>query len=172
MDEPPSNVDLVRRAQDGDVPAVGTPYYRALRPVWGGGGDAGPGGAEDVTHDAFLRAYRNLGTLRDPARFSGWLVGIARLIVRERRRARRFEPLTDDLTKPAEHGTEDAAELLHLVARLPEEERLAIRFYFLNERSIAETAAILERSRSGTYAILQRAKCRLALWLRECGVSR
>jgi DNA-directed RNA polymerase specialized sigma24 family protein len=59
-----------------------------------------------------------------------------------------------------------------MVARLPDEERLAIRFFFLNERSIDETARLLERSRSGTYAVLQRAKARLAGWLLQCGVSR
>ena len=53
-----------------------------------------------------------------------------------------------------------------------EEERLAVRFFFLNERSIEETASLLNRSRSGTYAVLQRAKLRLARWLEECGVSR
>jgi DNA-directed RNA polymerase specialized sigma24 family protein len=61
---------------------------------------------------------------------------------------------------------------LRVVARLPEEERLAVRFFFLNERSIEETASLLNRSRSGTYAVLHRAKVRLARWLEECGVSR
>jgi DNA-directed RNA polymerase specialized sigma24 family protein len=68
--------------------------------------------------------------------------------------------------------SDDAEELLRLVARLPEEERLAVRFFFLNERSLEETARLLNRSRSGTYAVLQRAKARLARWLQECGVSR
>ena len=29
--------------------------------------------AEEITQDTFLKAYEKLGTLRDPARFSGWL---------------------------------------------------------------------------------------------------
>jgi DNA-directed RNA polymerase specialized sigma24 family protein len=69
-------------------------------------------------------------------------------------------------------ASDDAEELLRLVARLPEEERLAVRFFFLNERSIEETARLLNRSRSGTYVILQRAKVKLARWLEECGVTR
>jgi RNA polymerase sigma-70 factor, ECF subfamily len=116
-----------------------------------------------------------LQTLRDPARFAPWLVGIARFVVSERRRARRFDPLPEHIPAPTLTDIEthdDARELRRLVARLPEEERLAVRFFFLNERSIEETSRLLNRSRSGTYAVLQRAKTRLAQWLQECGVSR
>ncbi|MDR3619944.1 MAG: sigma-70 family RNA polymerase sigma factor [Paludisphaera borealis] len=175
MTEQPNDEELVRRARGGDVQAFGVLYDRTVRLVRAVAADAGPNLAEDVTHDAFLRAYRNLPSLRDPAKFSVWLIGIARMIVRERKRARRFEPLSVDTPQAftnAEKIDDDTEELLLLVARLPEEERLAIRLYFLNERSIDETSKLLDRSKSGTYAVLQRAKARLAAWLRECGVSR
>ena len=175
MSDQPSNDDLVRRAIAGDIPAFGLLYDRTVRLVRAVAADAGPDAADDVTHDTFLRAYRTLNTLRDPSRFAPWLVGIARLVVFERRRARRLDPLPDQIpAKPLTDAEtqEDAQELLRLVARLPEEERFAIRFFFLNERSIEETARLLNRSRSGTYAVLQRAKNRLAQWLQECGVSR
>jgi RNA polymerase sigma factor (sigma-70 family) len=175
MSEEPTNNDLVRRAIAGDIPAFGALYDRTVRLVRAVAADAGPDAADDVTHDVFLRAYRTLSTLRDPARFAPWLVGIARLVVLERRRARRFDPLPEHTPAPAvtdSDPSDDAEELLRLVARLPEEERLAVRFFFLNERSIEETARLLNRSRSGTYAVLQRAKVRLARWLQECGVSR
>jgi RNA polymerase sigma-70 factor, ECF subfamily len=174
MADTPTNDELVRRAVAGDIPAFGTLYDRTVRLVRAVAADAGPD-AEDVTHDTFLRAFRALNRLRAPARFAPWLVGIARLVVRERRRARRFEPLPEQTSAQADTDTDaldDAQELLHLVAKLPDEERLAIRFYFLNERSIDETARLLDRSRSGTYAVLQRAKARLAQWLLQCGVSR
>ena len=29
--------------------------------------------AEEITQDAFLRAYKHLSTLKDPTQFSGWL---------------------------------------------------------------------------------------------------
>lgn len=175
MSDQPTNDDLVRRAIAGDVPAFGVLYDRTVRLVRAVAADAGPNAADDVTHDTFLRAYRTLSTLRNPARFAPWLVGIARLVVSERRRARRFEPLPEQIQAQSltdAETQEDAQELLRLVARLPEEERLAVRFFFLNERSIEETSRLLNRSRSGTYAVLQRAKTRLAQWLQECGVSR
>jgi RNA polymerase sigma-70 factor (ECF subfamily) len=175
MSDQPTNDDLVRRAIAGDVAAFGSLYDRTVRLVRAVAADAGPDAADDVTHDAFLRAYRTLKRLRDPARFAPWLVGIARLVVLERRRARRFDPLPEPPPAAASieaEASDDAEELLRLVARLPEEERLAVRFFFLNERSIEETARLLNRSRSGTYAILQRAKVKLARWLEECGVTR
>ena len=175
MSDQPTNDDLVRRAIAGDIAAFGSLYDRTVRLVRAVAADAGPDAADDVTHDTFLRAYRTLKTLRDPARFAPWLVGIARLVVLEHRRARRFDPLPELTPAPASikaDASDEAEELLRLVARLPEEERLAVRFFFLNERSIEETASLLNRSRSGTYAVLQRAKVRLARWLEECGVSR
>ena len=33
--------------------------------------------AEDLAQDAFLRAYRRIGDLKSPGRFSSWLYGIA-----------------------------------------------------------------------------------------------
>jgi RNA polymerase sigma-70 factor, ECF subfamily len=175
MTDQPTDDELVRRAMAGDIPAFGTLYDRTVRLVRAVAADAGPDAAEDVTHDTFLRAYRTLYTLSDPARFAAWLVGIARHVVLERRRARRFDPLPEQsqaqsVTDADAH--EDAQALLRLVAELPEEERLAIRFFFLNERSIDETAGLLGRSRSGTYVVLNRAKARLARWLLKCGVSR
>ena len=175
MSDQPTDDELVRRARAGDIPAFGTLYDRTVRLVRAVAADAGTDAAEDVAHDAFLRAYRTLHTLSDPARFAPWLVGIARRVVLERRRARRFDPLPEQTPAPAvadAEALEDAQELLRLVAELPEEERLAVRFFFLNERSIDETARLLDRSRSGTYAVLGRAKARLARWLLECGVSR
>src|SRR6516225_1429071 len=175
MSDQPTNDDLVRRAIAGDTAAFGTLYDRTVRLVRAVAADAGPGAADDVTHDTFLRAYRSLNTLHDPARFAPWLVSIARLVVLERRRARRFDPLPEQTTAATvtdADSLDDARELLRLVAKLPEEERLAVRFFFLNERSIEETARLLDRSRSGTYAVLQRAKARLAQWLLECQVSR
>jgi RNA polymerase sigma factor (sigma-70 family) len=174
MADTPTNDELVRRAVAGDIPAFGTLYDRTVRLVRAVAADAGPD-AEDVTHDTFLRAFRTLKRLREPARFAPWLVGIARLVVRERRRARRFGPLPEQAsaqTVADSDALDDAQELLRMVAKLPDEERLAIRFFFLNERSIDETARLLKRSRSGTYAVLQRAKARLAQWLLQCGVSR
>ncbi|MFO0960108.1 MAG: sigma-70 family RNA polymerase sigma factor [Isosphaeraceae bacterium] len=173
MGDQSSGDELIRRAIEGDIDAFGALYDRTVRLVRAVASDAGPDDAEDVAHDTYLRAFRTLRSLRDPGRFAPWLVGIARMVVLERRRSRRFAPIPEQASAAqAGEAGEDIEELLRLVARLLEEERLAIRFFFLNERGIDETARLLNRSRSGTYAVLQRAKSRLARWLQECGVSR
>jgi RNA polymerase sigma-70 factor (ECF subfamily) len=53
--------------------------------------------AEDVTQDAFVRAYSNLATLREPERFRGWVCQIVRRLALNRlrtdTRARKREEL-------------------------------------------------------------------------------
>lgn len=56
--------------------------------------------AEDVTQDAFVRAYAKLASLRDPERFRGWVCQIVRRLainrLRAETRARRREELAAD----------------------------------------------------------------------------
>ncbi len=64
-----------------------------------------PAEADDVTQETFLRVFRKLDTLRDPARVSSWLYRIATNLVNDRFRAlgRRPQdrPLCDDGDEPA-----------------------------------------------------------------------
>jgi len=69
-------IALVTRAQGGDGDAfsklVRLYQRRAVAVAYrllGSSDDA-----QDVSQDAFVRAYRNLGQLEDPARFGGWLM--------------------------------------------------------------------------------------------------
>ena len=61
--------------------------------------------ADDLTQETFLRAFRKLDTLRDPASVSSWLYRIATNLVNDRFRAlgRRppDRPLSDDGDEPA-----------------------------------------------------------------------
>ncbi len=50
-----------------------------------------PESAADLAQEVFLRAYKKLGTLREPGKFAAWLVGIARQVCREWRRRRSRE---------------------------------------------------------------------------------
>jgi len=164
-----ADAELVARTLAGDREAFGRLYDRYARLVRAVASDAGTDAVPDLTQETFLRAFRRLATLRDPDRFGPWLVGVARQVVREHRRRRRPDPLGDrDPPGRADDSADDADEidhLLRLVGRLPEPERLAVQFFFLSERDADETARLLERSRSGTYALLKRACARLARWL-------
>lgn len=162
--------DLVVQTLAGQREAFGRLYDRYARLVRAIASDVSSDVAtvQDLTQECFLRAYRQLPTLRDQQRFGPWLVGIARQIVREYRRRHRTEPLGDQFVALNDAGAsevEHADELsyvLRLLGQLPEQERLAIHFFFLNEHNADETARLLNRSRSGFYALLKRACGRLA----------
>jgi RNA polymerase sigma-70 factor (ECF subfamily) len=167
-----TDVELVSQTLAGDREAFGQLYDRYARLVravtFGASRDAAT--VQDLTQECFLRAFRQLPRLRARDRFGPWVVGIARQVVREYRRRRRLEQLDDPtpLAPGGSAGIDDADEIghvLNLIGRLPEQERLAVQFFFFNERDANETAQLLNLSRSGTYALLKRACARLARWL-------
>lgn len=55
-----------------------------------------PAEVEDLAQDTFLRAFRKLASLRDPASFSAWLLGIASHVCVDWHRARRHSASLDD----------------------------------------------------------------------------
>jgi RNA polymerase sigma-70 factor, ECF subfamily len=70
---------LVESAKAGDRPAFGLLYERYARMVHGILVARVPlGEADDLVQDVFVMALRRLSSLRDPARFGGWLAAIAR----------------------------------------------------------------------------------------------
>ena len=88
-----SDAEVVGQVRLGDVDAFGAlvtkyreRYGRYAVRMLGNREDA-----EEALQDAFVRAYRNLGRLDDPARFGGWLFSILanRCRTAGRRRGRR-----------------------------------------------------------------------------------
>ena len=64
-----TNETLVRKAQAGDVPSREALARRWLARVYGAAlaQTRTAADADDLTQEAFLRAFRSLGTLKDPA---------------------------------------------------------------------------------------------------------
>jgi RNA polymerase sigma-70 factor (ECF subfamily) len=85
-----SSADLVSRACQGDADAFRLIFERYSRPVISFIYDMinDRGLAEELTQETFVRAYRNLGTMRQETKLSTWLFGIARNVARESIRAR------------------------------------------------------------------------------------
>ncbi len=127
--------------------------------------------AQDLAQDVFMRAYENLGSLRDPDRFGRWLVGIARLRCKEWRRRstqRRGASVELDDVRPIAPGPQDDSRLDRLrktVAMLPERERLALHTFYLQGRSADDARRTMGLSRSGFYRVLERARKQLAVLL-------
>jgi len=135
----PSDEDLVRAAQRGDRSAYGALYRRYARMVHGILLARVPRpAAEDLLQDVFLQAMPRLDSLRDVAKFGGWLAVIARNRANDYyRQAQPTEELTAnseesrvDGSKRAGAGVDDGIFLLEAVRSLPEayREPLILRF--------------------------------------------
>jgi RNA polymerase sigma-70 factor, ECF subfamily len=174
-----TDAELVANTLAGHREAFGSLYDRYARMVRavvaGVSGDWSS--AEDMTQESFLRGYRNLAKLRDVERFGPWIVGIARQVGRERRRTLRRDrhdfrdsQLWDvELSVTADGAASDCDELelvLRRLEQLNEGERVAVHAFYLQQQNATQTADLLGLSRSGFYALVQRAVARLAAQLR------
>jgi RNA polymerase sigma-70 factor (ECF subfamily) len=131
----------------------------------------GEADADDVLQEAFSRIHAGLLALRDEERLEGWLFQVARRAVADHHRRRRTVPLPDDAT-PREDEPGTAAELAGwvepMMARLPEEDREALRLTDLEGVPQTELASRLRISETGARSRVQRARKRLREALLDC----
>jgi RNA polymerase sigma factor (sigma-70 family) len=133
--------------------------------------------AEDVAQDAFLRAHRAFGSLRDRERFRAWVVKTAfRLALDrlrgEKRRARREDAVAVEAPVHAD-SAEDAAARAELRARvgeavdaLPEKLRVVTVLAAIQEHDVASVARLLELPEGTVKSRLHLARKALAEKLR------
>jgi RNA polymerase sigma-70 factor (ECF subfamily) len=124
--------------------------------------------AQDVTSETFLRALRRIDSVHDQGRNVGaWFTTIARnLLVDHHRSSRsRRDQLTADVGEGSapQEGPEHAvirkhtlAELHRCVDRLPRDQQDCVRLRFLQELSVAETAARMGRTDAAIKALTHR----------------
>lgn len=113
--------------------------------------------AMDLVQEAFLDALRGIDSLREDARFSSWLFGIAhqrclRYFRRDRRTRERFEDghtsewelLDEGQVPPFEYliGDEDREAFMAQLSKLPETQRSVLLLHFLEDFSLEEIAGI------------------------------
>jgi RNA polymerase sigma-70 factor (ECF subfamily) len=147
--------------------------FRVAAAVLGPGREAE---AEDLTQEAFLLAFRKLGSFRGDSAFSTWLLRVTRnLAIDRRRRADLRKPHVseDELAKLPAVGAganpEEAAaageqreRLLRQLALLPEPQRTAVYLHYWLESPVAEMAELLELKPETVKSHLHRARQRLA----------
>ncbi len=153
---------LVARARDGDrhafdrlVAARLPQTFRLAKAITGH-----PSDAEDVTQEAFLSAWKNLPRLREPARFDAWF---GRIVVNEARMAlrRRARVMTvpvdaidvgdDEATRgyvpsaldPSIDAIAQGDALQRAIDRLTIDQRTILAVHHLEERPVAEIAAVM-----------------------------
>jgi RNA polymerase sigma-70 factor (ECF subfamily) len=160
-------LELVRRAQGGDVAAFGDLVERHRRSVFRAAlaAVASPTEAEDVAQEAFITAFQKLGTFRGEASFKTWLLAIAwRKALDRRKSAGRWiqrlasprdagdEAWNQMEELPAAHRSQEEAliggelrrELRALIAALPRKLRDALMLAGGGEYSYDEIASILQ----------------------------
>jgi RNA polymerase sigma-70 factor (ECF subfamily) len=129
--------------------------------------------AEDVTQTSLLLAYRRLDTLREAKKFAPWLLQIARHQAIELLRKRQVPVAAtgDAADRPCDLKNpglaDDCEDLLRLVERLPEHERLLVGLRYFDGHSVADIAEITGRPLGTVTKQLSRAHARLRAWLIE-----
>lgn len=122
--------------------------------------------AEDVTQEAFLRAWKAMPDWQPRARFSTWLHRVVLNLCYDRLRKHRetlmAEPpeRVDPAPKPDE-AVEQTQRMAHLSAAidaLPERQRAALSLCALDGRSNIEAAEIMEVSVEALESLLARAR--------------
>jgi RNA polymerase sigma-70 factor (ECF subfamily) len=129
--------------------------------------------AEDILQDVFLRAYHQLGTVRDPERLQSWMYQIARNRLIDHYRARRqWVDLPESLILNEEAEEETGEKLLsslhEVVDDLPEPYRQALVLTDFQGLAQQELAGRLGISVSGAKSRVQRARQKVKDALSRC----
>lgn len=179
MDESGS---LIARVRDGDKTAFRLIFERhhrlVLRFLYGMVGEHGL--AEELTQETFMRAYRNIHSLRDEAMLSTWLCGIAKNAASNALRSRRREVHTieidgentvelrsDKLAPDAQLlNTELNGVIRDALSKLGEDKRLVFTLKVLQQKSYEEIALITNASIPKLKTDLHRAKTEMRRLIR------
>ncbi len=165
---------IIAAARAGDAEAFGALVERHQQPAFRAAylllRDAHA--AEDVAQEAFMRAYRHLGDVRDGAPFRPWLLRIVQRLalnelrsrnrragLRERIRAfasRSVEPPDDEVA-----AADEASTLLRAIADLRDDDRVVLHLRYFLELPEREIAAAIGRPPGTVKSRLHRASQRL-----------
>lgn len=131
--------------------------------------------AEDITQDVFLKAFQKISSVKEAAKFRGWLFSITLNRIRDFQRKKRFRSLfkkedENIESHPIEKTDRDQPEALEQVLRkdfwrqiglilqkLPTMEREVFLLRFLDHLSIREIAGVLKKNESTVKTHLYRA---------------
>jgi RNA polymerase sigma-70 factor, ECF subfamily len=122
--------------------------------------------AMDVSQEAFVRAFRSLGSLQEAERFGAWLMRIVSNLSLNYRRGRRMnlslttgddeggvEDRMADRSSRARHAAEDSLQrgeleqaITKAIEALPEQQRLSLILFAIEQMPQKEVAEILDCS--------------------------
>ncbi|MEM9738862.1 MAG: RNA polymerase sigma factor [Pseudomonadota bacterium] len=128
-----------------------------------------PALAEDITQEAFLRAWKQLPRWEPRAKFSTWLHRVTLNLCRDSFRKRR-EQTMDELPERIDPGlrpdelfdqSQRTASLMSAIDSLPERQREALVLCSLEGKTNIEAAAIMDVSIEALESLLARARRKL-----------
>jgi RNA polymerase sigma-70 factor (ECF subfamily) len=172
------NRELVEAARRGDRDAFDAlvrqevaGVYRTALAILGNAADA-----EEATQDAFVTAWRNLRSLRDPERFDAWLgrvvVNACRMTLRRRRRVREISNAPHEEPTPAERALGVAVDPEAVVVnadvfdrafeRLSLDDRHILALAYAEDRPLEEVGRLLGVPVGTVKSRLSRARSALA----------
>ncbi|NUO38044.1 MAG: sigma-70 family RNA polymerase sigma factor [Gemmatimonadaceae bacterium] len=137
---------LVGAAQTGDRAAFGALYERFARLVHGVLLASAPrDDVPDLVQDVFLRALRQLHTLREPAAFGGWIATMARNEARMHHRSSRPTEALSDQVAGSTPSPETTAmdDVLRALRALPERYREPLTLRLVEQMGGEEIARTL-----------------------------
>jgi RNA polymerase sigma-70 factor (ECF subfamily) len=125
--------------------------------------------AEEVVQDAFVKAFQNLSTFRQKAKFSTWLYRIIynTAISRHRQKKPGWQSIeevsvADTVQDFVAEEEEDRHKILETaMQRLPEEDRILLTLYYVDDSSVEDLHSILSLTKANVKIKLFRARKRL-----------
>lgn len=129
--------------------------------------------AQELSQDAFLKAYQQLHTFDNKAKFSTWLYKIAFNLALNKNRQFKQSTLSYDDVESFHFADESEAALRNLkleqqkeyiniaLNSLPEDESLLLTLYYLAENSVGEICQITSLSEANVKVKLHRARKKL-----------
>lgn len=176
---------LVDAVRSGDRDAFAILVQRETRAVYGAAlrvlGDRGD--AEDVTQEAFVAAFRAIGSYRGEGALRAWLLRIATRLAFRRRRQRREtadiaaveeRALVDQRSDPSRAvlRAERREAVRRAVSEMPEPFRETLALRFFADLSLAEVAEVTGRPLNTVKTHLRRGLERLRPVLGDAGAGR
>ena len=129
--------------------------------------------AEEVTSEAFLRAFERASSFRGECPFRGWLFAITRNLCLDRLRQPRLLLLEPEAAERLTDGGQQAGQMetgvlvRRALSELEPEHRLVLTLCDVEEWDAREVAMAMEKSLSATKSLLYRARRALRAHLTE-----
>jgi RNA polymerase sigma-70 factor (ECF subfamily) len=134
--------------------------------------------AEDLSQEVYLKAFRKIGTVREPGALRAWLLRIARNTCLDHQKKRRLFWLFQGSATPADaqedptqqkdfHARETLAKLKEAVRRLPRKQKVVFVFREYGHLSYTEIGETLGLRPGTVMSRLNRARKAVRKWMNE-----